>query len=139
MTWKSHIFGDEENEGLMRTLAKRVGILKQLCRYMPPSKFKQILSGLFTSKLIYGIPAWTGVWGTLGLTSEDTKTSIPKRDMNKLQVLQNKALRIVNYENRSTSTKKLLKSTGNLSVHQPGAFHTLNQIYKMKVRTTSCV
>ena len=132
MTWKNHLYGDEENEGLMKILAKRVGMLKKLRRYMSPQVFKQALSGLFTSKLIYGISVWTGAWGTPGQTSEDTKTSISKRDMNRLQTLQNKALRIVNFENRSTPTVKLLKSTGNISVHQLGAYHTLNQIYKIR-------
>ena len=132
MTWKNQLYGDDENIGLLRTLSKRVGVLKKLRRYMPSNKFKQALAGLFTSKLIYGICVWTGVWGIPGYVGEDTRTSISKKDMYRLQSLQNKSLRLVNWTDRSTPTLKLLSSTGSLSVHQLGAYHTLVQVYKVK-------
>ena len=71
MTWKSHLYGDDDEEpGLLRTLSKRVGMLKMLRKHIPPGKYKQIMAGLFTSKLIYGICVWTGVWGIPGLAAE---------------------------------------------------------------------
>ena len=133
MTWKSHLYGDDDEEpGLLRTLSKRVGMLKMLRKHIPPGKYKQIMAGLFTSKLIYGICVWTGVWGIPGLAAEESRTSINKKDMNRLQVLQNKALRLVNYEDRSIPTVQLLNSTSSLSVHQLGAYLTLSQVFKIK-------
>ena len=133
MTWKSHLYGDDEEEpGLLRTLSKRVGMLKLLRKHIPPGKYKQIMAGLFTSKLIYGICVWTGVWGIPGLAAEESRTSITKKDMNRLQVLQNKAMRLVNYEDRSIPTVQLLNSTSSLSVHQLGAYLTLSQVFKIR-------
>ena len=55
LTWKEHIYGDGENIGPLKNLSKRIGILKRLRRFIPNNKFKQIISGIFTSKLIYCI------------------------------------------------------------------------------------
>ena len=33
ITWKHHIFGDEDNSGLIKDLSKRIGICKQLRKY----------------------------------------------------------------------------------------------------------
>ena len=62
LTWKHHIFGDEENLGLLKILSQRIGICKTLRKTMPVSKFKQVVAGIFTSKLIYGITVWGGIW-----------------------------------------------------------------------------
>ena len=52
LTWKNHIHGDTENKGLLTELSKRIGALKTLRRYLNDEKFRQIVSGIFTSKLI---------------------------------------------------------------------------------------
>ena len=133
LTWKHHLHGDgEENIGLLKTLSKRVGILKKLRKFIPTEKFKQIMAGLFTSKLIYGMCVWTGVWGIPGQVGEETRTSITKKDMHRLQTLQNKTLRLVNWADRSTPTAQLLCKTGSLSVHQLGAYLTLLQVFKTR-------
>ena len=49
-----------------------------------------------------------------------------------MQVLQNKAMRLVNYEDRSIPTVQLLNSTSSLSVHQLGAYLTLSQVFKIR-------
>ena len=54
ITWKTHLYGDLENKGLLPTLSKRVGILTKLRKHMNSSKFKQVSAGLFLSKLSYG-------------------------------------------------------------------------------------
>ena len=109
-------------------------MLKKLRTYMPPTKFRQTLAGLFESKLIYGMCVWTGVWGIPGyLGLEDTKTSITKKEINRLQSIQNKTLRLINGADRSTPTHQLLRSTAYLSVHQLGAYHTLLQVNKIRM------
>merc|ERR1712240_379467 len=54
-TWRSHFYGDDENEGLLSQLSKRVGILRRLRIHLKDTKFRIIANGLFYSKLIYGM------------------------------------------------------------------------------------
>ena len=88
------------------------------------------MSGIFISKLIYCINVWIGLWGFGGHFPEDAKPTISKGDMNKLQVLQNSALRLLTRCNRWTPTSLLLEKAGILSVHQLGAYHTALQLFK---------
>ena len=74
ITWKTHLYGNEENVGLLRTLSKKVGVLTKLRKYMSITKFKQLSAGLFLSKLSYGITVWSGIW--VPQMGENLKTSI---------------------------------------------------------------
>ena len=107
-------------------------MLKKLRKHIPVPKFKQIMAGLFTSKLTYGMCVWTAVWDIPGQVGEESRTSLTKRDMQRLQSLQNKSLRLVNWTDRSTPTSELLRSTDALSVHQLGAYLSLVQVFKIK-------
>ena len=78
LNWKSHLYGNDEEIGLVKSLSKRIGILSKLRKYLPDRKFKQIADGLFTSKLIYCMT----VWGY----------NLTKQEMRKLQILQNLSL-----------------------------------------------
>ena len=61
--WRSHLHGDGfKNKGLL-DLSKRIGMLRHLRRNLLFNQFKILVSGLFTSKLIYGITAWGSVRG----------------------------------------------------------------------------
>ena len=51
-TWHHHLHGDDENDGLLPTLAKRVGVLKKLRKYTPDKKFKQLVSGIFAKQAL---------------------------------------------------------------------------------------
>ena len=55
-----------------------------------------------------------------------------KRDMHRLQTLQNKTLRLINWTDQSTPTRELLSSTQSLRVHQLGAYLTLIQVFKIR-------
>ena len=59
-------------------------------------------------------------------------SNFTKEDMRRLQVLQNRVLRIKchNYD-MNTPTVDLLKSCGDLSVHQLGVFHTLLLVFNI--------
>ena len=61
LTWKTQLYGDSDNPGLLPTLSKRVGVLTKLRKHMSNSKFKQVSAGLFQSKLTYGITVWSGL------------------------------------------------------------------------------
>ena len=73
---------------------------------------------------------WVGLWGLGGQGSEDVKPTISKLDMNRLQVLQNSAVRLLTRCDRRTPTSTLLDKAGVLSVHQLGAYHTALQLFK---------
>ena len=51
--------------------------------------------------------------------------------MRKLQVCQNKCLRMITGSDYTASTKDLLKSSNQLSVHQLVAFHSACQVYRI--------
>ena len=94
-TWHHHLHGNEENVGLLKQLSQRVGMLKRIRKYMNERQFKMILTGMFTSKLLYGITTWGGVWGLRSMDDSNRNSiAITKEDMRKLQVIQNKALRL---------------------------------------------
>ena len=135
ITWKNHLYGDNDNIGLMKSLSKRIGMLKTIRKYVPNQKFSQIISGMFTSKLMYCSSVWGGVWsipGAMDMDSTTTRTSISKDDVRKLQVLQNKTMRLETNLDFGTPTKELLARTGKLSVHQMIAYSTAVQMYNIK-------
>ena len=132
LTWKNHLHGDTENIGLIKNLSKRVGILKKLRKFLPNGKFKQIIVGIFTSKLIYCITVWGGIWEISGQKVNIRNTAISKKAMVKLQVLQNKALRLLSGLEYGTPTETPLKHCNELSVHQLVAYHTACQVYKIR-------
>ena len=133
LNWKNHLYGDDENIGLVKQLSQRIGMLKQVRKYVSSAVFKMILNGLFNSKLIYGITVYGGVWGLPGILNEDpiNSTSISKEDMRKLQVLQNSALRLLYRKPRETPVSSLLREANQMSVHQLVAYHTASQTYKI--------
>ena len=70
------------------------------------------------SKLIYCIT----VWGF----------NLNKEELRKLQVLQNKILRLISGMDYDTPVPTLLKVCNELSVHQLIAYHTVCQVYKIQ-------
>ena len=47
LTRKEHLYGDNENEGLITQLKKRVGTLKRLAKYMNKSRLSMLSEGIF--------------------------------------------------------------------------------------------
>ena len=117
LTWKNHLFGNDEELGLLKNLSKRIGILSKLRKYLPDKKFKQIVEGVFTSKLIYCIT----VWGF----------SITKEELRKLQVLQNKCMRLISHSSYDTSRTELLTKCNQMSVKQLIIYHTACQTFRI--------
>ena len=62
ITWKDHLYGDDDNEGLITGLSKRIGMLKKIKKFIPSYKFSQVVAGMFTSKLMYRMNLWGGLW-----------------------------------------------------------------------------
>ena len=130
ITWKHHLHGDTENQGLLPALSQRIGMLKKLRKFVPDRKFSQLIASLFTSKISYCLSVYGGVWGIPGASAETPiKPSISKRDMRKLQVLQNKTMRMETKSDHYTPTVELLQKTRKLSVHQMVAQSIAVQVY----------
>ena len=75
---------------------------------------------------------WGRVWQTPGTQEEDLRSStITKEDIRKIQVLQNKCLRIVTNSDYKTPTAALLQKTNRLSVHQQIAYLCLAEVFSI--------
>ena len=131
-SWYPHLYGDSENMGLIRTLSQRVGILTKLRKFTKPKQFVPLLNGIFMSRLLYGITAWGCVSGIPGCPN-DYRSGFTKQDLLRIQALQNKALRLINWSDSSLSTKSLLQQSNMLSVNQLIAYHILVQSYNIKI------
>ena len=134
-TFKHHLHGDDENQGLLKQLSVRVGMMKKLKKYLPPAKLKIVMEGMFSSKMMYGMTVWSRVWDIPGTMDEDASLrkspSLTKDDVRKLQVLQNKCLRIITNSDYETPTTSLLQKTNTLSVHQLMAHLSLSQVFSI--------
>ena len=132
-TWKHHFYGDDNNLGLLKELSKRLGILRKLSNFLPQRKLRTVVNGLFTSKMLYCITAWSGVWGIQGGLDETERRAISmtKADMRKVQTLQNKAMRILTKHDFRTPTLQLLEDAKMLSVNQLAAYSMELQVFKI--------
>ena len=88
LTWKNHLYGDEENEGLIQQLSKRVGMLKMMSKYVRKDNLSFFANGMFYSKLIYCLPVYGNVIGMEHYKEENSRyQSYTTRDNQQLQVL----------------------------------------------------
>ena len=102
---------------------------KKLSKTLTPKQFKIVSHGLFTSKLIYCLQLFCNTWTFQNIT-KNRFTTFTKESSRKLQVLQNKVLRLRTGLDIYTPTATLLEKTNELSVNQLGAFHTLLSVHK---------
>ena len=58
MSFKNHLYGDEENEGLVSQLSKRAGIIFKLSKQVPADKLTPFVEGIFHSKFNYCLPVY---------------------------------------------------------------------------------
>ena len=137
LTWSTHLYGNklqgkDKLVGLIPQLSQRVGILRSLSKVMSVNQLRNTCSGIFTAKLLYGLPVFCNTWGIQDMDDINRRfTAFTVEDNRKLQVLQNKAQRIItkNFE-LNVPTDVLLKETNALSVNQLAAFHTTMTAFK---------
>ena len=131
LTWKDYLYGeswrDQENAmGLISQLSQRAGILSRVVKEMPTNRFKQICSGLFYSKLIYCLQVFGTVWDIVHVGESCRRSvSFTKEDNRRLQVIQNKILRLKTGLPKDTPTKDLVKASEDLSIQQLTAYTSL--------------
>ena len=138
LTWHTHMYGNklkgkDKLVGLVPQLSQRVGLLSKLARVMSKRQLQTTCSGIFTSKLLYGLPIFSNVWGLPYLDDSNRKFSaFTKDDCRRLQVLQNKTqIIITGIRELNTPTDVLLRPTDSLSVHQLGAYHSVTTAFKV--------
>ena len=132
LTWKNHLYGDSENEGLTTQLSKRIGMLSKMSKYMNKENLKYFANGIFYSKLNYCLPVFGNVLGLEEYKEDNSRyQSFTFKDNSNLQVLQNKLNRMLLNAPKTTSTQKLLDDTASLSIQQMIGYHSAILAYKI--------
>ena len=142
-TWRDHLHGFNNEEegikelGLIKNLSKRVGLLRNMRKYLSDNKFNMICNGLFYSKLIYCLSVWGGMWNLPNVLDDNRRCNptITLEDNRKLQVLQNSVLRLKTGLCKETPVNTLLAEAKQLSVQQLTAYHSVLSVYKCKQST----
>ena len=114
-TWNTHIRDGEKP--LFKVLTSRVNALAKISRITSFKHRKMIANGIFMSHVMYLIQLWGGCSGYL---------------LDILQVLQNRAARLVTGLSWFTSRAKLLQQCGWLSVRQMVTYYDLVLVYKIR-------
>ena len=75
LTWKNHIYGDVENEGLIQQLSKRLGMLKLMSKYMRKENLKYFADECSTpnSSIVYLYLVMLLVWRSIKKKTHGTK------------------------------------------------------------------
>ena len=131
MTWEHHLYGNDDNKGLIPKLSQRSGIIWKLSMIMPEKRLKMISEGIFFSLLNYCIEIFGNVWGLDIYDDQDRRYSaFPKDENMQLQIIMNKVLRSLTGLDRETPVTTLHDTSGQLSVHQRCAFYTITSVHK---------
>ena len=137
LSWRTHLHGNNKTgkdkiTGLLTKLSQRVGMLKRLAKVMPKNKFRNVSQGIFTSKLIYCIQLFGNVWGVPNLDENQRRFSaFTKDDMRKLQILENRVLRLETGLSQDTPLTLLLEKAKKMSVMQQTAFHSIMTVHRV--------
>ena len=108
LKFHDHILNDEES--LLTILNTRLKALKKVGMVASFKSRKMVANGILISRIIYLIPLWSGTEDYL---------------MKSLQIVQNKAARIVTRCGKRTPVRNLLKQCGWLSIAKLGVYHSL--------------
>ena len=118
LSWKEHI------KEVCTELNQRVGVLKRLRYEFSKNNLKMLADGLVLSKILYGI----SIYSQTRLQANDPPIGL----IHKLQVIQNKAMRIVLRKKRldKIPIKDLLEEMGWLSVNQLTCKNIVTDVWK---------
>ena len=113
--WNEHVFGNDKS--MVKLITSRINALLKISWSADFKTRKMIANGIVMSRIVYLIQVY-------GNASEYL--------LGFLQVLQNKAARIVTRLGWGTATTTLLKQIGWLSVKQLYVYHSLLLVFKMQ-------
>ena len=114
--WTEHLRDNEES--LIKSLNVRLNALKIISRISDFKTRKMFANGFFHSKLIYMISVWS---------------SCTKDLVNAIQILQNRAARIITKNSWDISSKENLNQVGWLSVNQLAQYQSVILLHKVKL------
>ena len=100
----------DNDKSVLKSLNKRLNALKQIKRVTSFSQRLAIANGIFNSKVIFLISVWGGTENYL---------------LNSLQIVINKAMRVVCNVGKSVRVEELQRRTNWLSVRQAAIYHSL--------------
>ena len=106
----------DNDHSMLKILNNRLNALKKVSHAASFKSRKMIANGVITSRLIYLIPLWSGC---------------EKYLINSLQIVQNKAARLVTKCGRMTPVKSILSQCGWLSVAHLSVYHSLVLVFKI--------
>ena len=118
-TWKYYV--RDGKDSLYRTIISRINILSKVSKFSSFKTRKTVANGIVMSKFIYLIQVW-------GLSSSGYL-------IRSLQLLQNRAARLVTGLDWYTPIDKLLQQCGWLSINQLVYFHSLALAYQVKTNS----
>ena len=80
LTWNTFLYGNklegnDKEQGLLKKLSQRIGMLKQLRKYMTQGQFKAACEGIFTSRILYCLPLYSNVWGLANMDDTERRFS----------------------------------------------------------------
>ena len=120
-TWREYLYGESWRErkednfiGLIPKLSKRIWLLKRVKKFMKRDTFEKIADGIFTYN--YCLPVFGNIW--LNGDEPTRIKSFRKEDCRRLQVLQNRVMRLKTNLPQDTPCAELIKQAGGLSIHQ---------------------
>ena len=98
---------------------------------MLTTQFSSVSDGIFGSKLSFGIQVFGNVWGMPTMDDENRRFhGFSKEDNRRLQVLQNKVMRLKSGADYRTPTVELIQLCREFSVQQVTAYHSLMTVFK---------
>ena len=104
-------------EELLKKLKKRLTALENLRTIIPYHLRKRITEGIFTSVLVYCLPLFGGC---------------DKFEMEAIQVMQNKAARLVTHSQLRTSRKVIYSQIGWMTVNQLVFYHSALSTFRIR-------
>ena len=115
LTWNSHV--RDSNQSLISILTSRVNALSKICHFSTFQIRKTVANGIFMSYLSYLMPVYGGCAEYL---------------LDALQILQNRAARLVTKSSWYTPSAIMLQQVGWLSVRQMVSYYSLIILFKAK-------
>ena len=113
LNWEPHLLGGKD--AILPRIRKQIGALNSLMKNMNKKARLQVMNGLIMSKLVYLINIW-------GNTSESL--------ISKVQIVQNKAGRIITGHDKFTRQSKILQDCNWMNMRNITEYHSIIVFWK---------
>ena len=123
LDYTNHLFGipgDPEEVGLVKKLAKRIGLAYKV-QHLPFKMRRMVLSGIFLSKMMYGIELWGAA---------------TKGQIHQIELLQQKATKLITKNPWRITAEENRKQCGWMKVEDTIKLKTLTLLHKARTYQT---